>query len=71
MPVEPNQLPFPGQTKLLPTERQPSNIPKGGTESTWLYPSQQVGMGGRKIHKCSSATCRYLCYLVIACFPSA
>lgn len=42
MPVEPNQLPFPGQRKLLPTDRQSSNIPKGGTDATWLYPSQQM-----------------------------
>ncbi|KAL4437476.1 hypothetical protein ABPG77_003457 [Micractinium sp. CCAP 211/92] len=42
MPLEPNQQPCPGQRKLLSTERQVSNIPKGGTESTWLYPSPQM-----------------------------
>ncbi|KAG2498911.1 hypothetical protein HYH03_003101 [Edaphochlamys debaryana] len=42
MPLEPNQLPCPGQRKPLSTERVPSNIPKGGTESTWLFPSPQM-----------------------------
>lgn len=42
MPLEPNQQPCPGQRKLLSTDRQASNIPKGGTESTWTYPSPQM-----------------------------
>ncbi|GFR43945.1 hypothetical protein Agub_g5084 [Astrephomene gubernaculifera] len=42
MPLEPNQLPCPGQRKPLSTERVASNIPKGGTESTWLFPSPQM-----------------------------
>lgn len=42
MPVEANQLPCPGQRRPLPTERVASNIPKGGTESTWLFPSPQM-----------------------------
>lgn len=46
MPLEPNQQPCPGQRKLLSTERQVSNIPKGGTESTWLYPSPQMFFNG-------------------------
>jgi hypothetical protein len=50
MPAEPNQLPFPGQHKLLSTSRQQSNIPKGGTDSTWLYPSPQMFYNGE--HAC-------------------
>ena len=46
MPVEPNQLPCPGQRKPLPTERVQSNIPKGGTDGTWLYPSPQMVFNG-------------------------
>lgn len=42
MPAEPNQQPFPGQRVPLPTDRQPSSIPKGGTQGTWLYPSPQM-----------------------------
>ncbi|GAB4819127.1 hypothetical protein N2152v2_006173 [Parachlorella kessleri] len=42
MPREPNQQPCPGQRKLLSTDRINSNIPKGGTDSTWLYPSPQM-----------------------------
>jgi len=26
----------------LPTERQKSNIPKAGTDETWVYPSPQM-----------------------------
>jgi cytochrome c heme-lyase len=42
MPLEANQQPCPGQTKLLPTRREPSNIPRGGTDAAWLYPSPQM-----------------------------
>ena len=42
MPLEPNQQPCPGQKKLLSTDRVTSNIPKGGTEATWVYPSPQM-----------------------------
>lgn len=42
MPLEPNQQPCPGQRVPLSTERQASSIPKGGTSSTWLYPSPQM-----------------------------
>lgn len=42
MPIEPNQQPCPGQKKLLSTQRMQSNIPKGGTSSTWQYPSPQM-----------------------------
>ncbi|KFM24538.1 Cytochrome c-type heme lyase [Auxenochlorella protothecoides] len=42
MPAEPNQQPSPGQKKLLSTQRVVSNIPKGNTESTWVYPSPQM-----------------------------
>ncbi len=30
------------QPFALPTERQKSNIPKAGTEETWVYPSPQM-----------------------------
>ena len=40
--VGPSQLPVPGQTERLPTERVSSSIPKGGTDSTWTYPSPQM-----------------------------
>lgn len=46
MPLEPNQLPNPGQRKPLPTERVASTIPKGGTDSTWVYPSPQMVFNG-------------------------
>lgn len=42
MPVEANQMPCPGQRRPLPTDRVQSNIPKGGTDSTWLFPSPQM-----------------------------
>ena len=35
-------MPYPGQNKLLSTDRRSSHIPKGGTVSTWLYPSPQM-----------------------------
>jgi cytochrome c heme-lyase len=41
MPASPNQLPVAGQDAPLPQERVQSSIPKGGTESTWVYPSPQ------------------------------
>jgi cytochrome c heme-lyase len=41
MPVVPNQLPWPGQQRLLPTERVASSIPKGGG-GQWVFPSQQM-----------------------------
>lgn len=43
MPLNPNQLPAPGQTKELSTDRVRSHIPKGGTDGeTWEYPSPQM-----------------------------
>ncbi|KAK2079792.1 hypothetical protein QBZ16_002187 [Prototheca wickerhamii] len=42
MPMEPNQQPVPGQKKLLSTQRVVSNIPKGNTSETWVYPSPQM-----------------------------
>ena len=47
MPVEPNQLPFPGQRRYISTEREASTIPKGGTETTWVYPSPQMFYNGK------------------------
>lgn len=46
MPAEPNQQPSPGQKKLISTQRVVSNIPKGNTESTWVYPSPQMFFNG-------------------------
>jgi cytochrome c heme-lyase len=46
MPLEPNQQPCPGQKKLISTQRVVSNIPKGGTEATWVYPSPQMFYNG-------------------------
>jgi len=41
MPVTPNQQPWPGQSKLLSTDRVTSAIPKaGGTQ--WVFPSPQM-----------------------------
>lgn len=42
MPSTANQLPAPDQAVDLPVERVSSTIPKGGTESTWQYPSPQM-----------------------------
>ncbi len=42
MPAVANQLPSANQAVALPTERESSSIPKGGTDSTWLYPSPQM-----------------------------
>lgn len=46
MPLEPNQQPCPGQRKPLSTQRIASTIPKGGTDTTWLYPSPQMFFNG-------------------------
>lgn len=37
-----NQNPSPGQQAPLSTQRVQSTIPKGGADSTWLYPSPQM-----------------------------
>lgn len=42
MPATANQKPSPGQSTDLSTNRVQSSISKGGTESTWLYPSPQM-----------------------------
>jgi len=52
MPLEPNQQPCPGQRTPLSTERLQSTIPKGGTDSTWLYPSPQMFFNGRSLRTC-------------------
>ena len=46
MPLAANQHPSPGQVKPLSTDREQSNIPKGGTASTWTYPSPQMFFNG-------------------------
>ena len=48
MPVAANQAPFPGQKALLSTDRVDSNIPKGGTDGTWVYPSPQMSYNALK-----------------------
>lgn len=47
MPMDANQTPSPGQRKLLATEREISNIPKGGTTGSWVYPSPQMFFNGK------------------------
>ena len=42
MPSNPNQLPREDQSEPLSTARTKSTIPKGGTDSTWTYPSPQM-----------------------------
>lgn len=42
MPVAAAQHKAPGQQTDLSTERVVSNIPKGGTDQTWQYPSPQM-----------------------------
>ena len=46
MPREPNQQPCAGQRQLISTSRLASNIPKGGTQGTWVYPSPQMFYNG-------------------------
>jgi cytochrome c heme-lyase len=45
MPSTANQQPAPGQEVSLSVDRQASTIPKGGTDSTWVYPSPQMVSG--------------------------
>ena len=42
MPFNPKQEPNEDQRYPLPQDRVQSTIPKGGTEGTWLYPSEQM-----------------------------
>jgi cytochrome c heme-lyase len=42
MPYNPNQDPRDEQRYPLPQARVQSTIPKGGTEGTWVYPSEQM-----------------------------
>jgi len=37
-----NQQPSPGQPFSLNTERETSSIPRGGTDTNWQYPSEQM-----------------------------
>ena len=52
MPAVANQQPAPGQRDVLSTHRQRSNIPKGGTDTTWLYPSPQMFYNGAPLLTC-------------------
>ncbi|XP_052774136.1 holocytochrome c-type synthase-like [Mya arenaria] len=38
----PNQRPAPDQPFLLSTDREKSNIPRAGTDDSWVYPSEQM-----------------------------
>lgn len=49
MPREPNQQPCAGQRQLISTSRLVSNIPKGGTQGTWVYPSPQMFYNGEQL----------------------
>jgi cytochrome c heme-lyase len=71
MPLQPNQQPCPGQRKLLSTERLQSNIPKGGTSSTWLYPSPQMFYNGAAATGAAAAgsACRLPPPVQRACAP--
>lgn len=42
MPSTPNDLPSPGQSGRLSTDRESSSIPKSETAATWTYPSPQM-----------------------------
>lgn len=49
MPLEANQQPCPGQRRPLSVGRVQSKIPKGGTDTTWLYPSPQMFYNGEQL----------------------
>ncbi|CAH0494092.1 unnamed protein product [Peronospora farinosa] len=51
MPHDPNQEPNTEQRYPLPQDRVQSTIPKGGTEGTWLYPSEQMFFNALKRKK--------------------
>ena len=38
----PNQQPAPGQPFDLSVNREESQIPRGGTDQNWVYPSEQM-----------------------------
>ena len=61
MPSEPNQQPFPGQRKPISTMREQSNIPKGGTDATWVYPSPQMFYNGVHAEGFGLTIMRLLC----------
>ena len=61
MPLEPNQLPCPGQRKPLTTERVPSCIPKGGTAGTWVFPSPQMVFNGTDAEAMHATSCMPIC----------
>jgi hypothetical protein len=42
MPAAAQQLPVPGQEKPMQTNRVVSGIAKGGADSSWVYPSEQM-----------------------------
>ena len=42
MPTTAQQLPVPGQAAPMQTNRVVSGIAKGGTEGSWVYPSEQM-----------------------------
>ena len=63
MPREANQQPCAGQRQLISTARLVSNIPKGGTQGTWVYPSPQMFYNGQLL--------RNLCVTILTVSPCA
>eukprot|EP00983_Pelagomonas_calceolata_P068873 1150117-Pelagomonas_calceolata.AAC.6 len=70
MPLEPNQLPCPGQRKQLPTERAVSSIPKGGVNGTWTFPSPQMVYNGGQSTCRASSTCMCVSVCVMSSHAS-
>jgi cytochrome c heme-lyase len=60
MPLVANQQPAPGQRELLSTNRVRSTIPKGGTDSTWEYPSPQMFYNGARAFNFSCIIVTYM-----------
>ena len=58
MPREPNQQPCAGQRQLISTSRLISNIPKGGTQGTWVYPSPQMFYNGKQLYRLQLHLCK-------------
>ncbi len=66
MPANPNQDPAPDQKVPLSKERLQSTIRKGGTESTWLYPSEQMFYNALKRKNKGQGVTEYDMQMVIA-----
>ena len=64
MPREANQQPCAGQRQLISTARLVSNIPKGGTQGTWVYPSPQMFYNGQLLHN------EFVTFPTVSCWAS-